>query len=63
VQLVRVVDAPLVQANLLPGDDGGDISGPSLMRFQALVKNSLVKYYLYVALRAGKYPAWPTPTT
>jgi hypothetical protein len=40
---------------MLPGEDGGSINGPSLMRVPAWVKQPLGRYYLYFSHHAGKY--------
>lgn len=52
---VRTAGNPIIREDMLPGDDGASINGPSLIRVPAWVKNPLGKYYLYFAHHAGKY--------
>ena len=40
---------PIIRPEMLPGADGENINGPSLIRVPSWVKNPLGRYYLYVA--------------
>ncbi|MGM9509114.1 hypothetical protein ACS5NO_15370 [Larkinella sp. GY13] len=53
--LERFATNPIVHADLLPGQDGDDINGPSLIRVPDWLPNKLGKYYLYFAHHKGKY--------
>lgn len=55
LRVERLPGNPIITATMLPGDDGDSISGPSLIRVPAWVKNPLGRYYLYFAHHAGKY--------
>ncbi len=55
VRASRVGETPIIREDMLPGDEGASINGPSLIRVPAWVKNPLGKYYLYFAHHAGKY--------
>jgi len=55
VRAVRVADAPAVSSDLLPGKDGANINGPSLIRVPDWVPNPLGRYYLYFAHHNGTY--------
>lgn len=55
VRLSRIGDAPIITGNMLPGEDGASINGPSLIRVPDWVKNPLGRYYLYFSHHAGKY--------
>jgi len=55
LEVRRVAEAPIITGDLLPGDDGASINGPSLLRVPAWVKNPLGRYYLYFSHHAGKY--------
>lgn len=55
VRAVRMGDAPIITENMLPGQSGSSINGPSLIRVPAWVKNPLGRYYLYFAHHKGKY--------
>jgi len=46
---------PIIVPDLLPGDDGENINGPSLIRVPDWVDNPLGRYYLYFAHHAGSY--------
>lgn len=54
-EATRVADHPIVTEDMLAGDDGGSINGPSLIRVPAWVKQPLGRYYLYFSHHAGKY--------
>ena len=55
IQCVRLAGNPIVTENMLPGDEGQSINGPSLIHVPEWVKNPLGKYYLYFAHHTGKY--------
>jgi hypothetical protein len=52
---VRFVDNPLIVPEMLDGDAGENINGPSLVKVPDWVQNPLGKYYLYFAHHRGKY--------
>ena len=45
----------IVRPEMLPGDDGANINGPSLIRAPSWLQNPLGKYYLYFANHHGNY--------
>lgn len=51
----RLPGNPIIRPEMLPGRDGENINGPSLIRVPAWVKNPLGRYYLYFAHHNGKY--------
>jgi hypothetical protein len=51
----RFEQNPIIRAEMLPGNDGNNINGPSLIRVPAWVKSPLGRYYLYFAHHNGKY--------
>jgi hypothetical protein len=51
----RLPENPIIRPEMLPGHDGENINGPSLIRVPAWVKNPLGRYYLYFAHHNGKY--------
>lgn len=51
----RFVQNPIIRQEMLPGSDGDNINGPSLIRVPAWVTNRLGDYYLYFAHHNGKY--------
>lgn len=51
----RFVQNPIIRPEMLPGNDGNNINGPSLIRVPAWVKSPLGRYYLYFAHHNGKY--------
>lgn len=51
----RFAGNPIIRPEMLPGNDGDNINGPSLIRVPAWVNNRLGKYYLYFAHHRGKY--------
>lgn len=55
VQVVRFETNPIIRPEMLPGRDGENINGPSLIRVPAWLPNPLGKYYLYFAHHGGKY--------
>lgn len=46
---------PIIRAEMLSGNDGANINGPSLMRAPSWLTNRLGTYYLYFAHHNGKY--------
>lgn len=46
---------PNIRPEMLPGNDGGNINGPSLIRVPNWITNRLGDYYLYFAYHNGKY--------
>ncbi len=55
VRVVRLKNNPMIRPDLLPGHDGDNINGPSLIRVPEWVRNRLGRYYLYFAHHAGQY--------
>src|SRR6187401_1996045 len=53
--IVRFKENPIIRPEMLPGEDGANICGPSLIRAPAWLKNPLGKYYLYFADHKGSY--------
>ena len=53
--IVRFKENPIIRPEMLPGKDGANICGPSLIRAPAWLKNPLGKYYLYFADHKGSY--------
>jgi hypothetical protein len=51
----RLPGNPIIRPDLLPGQDGGNINGPSLIRTPAWLPGRLGTYYLYFAHHNGKY--------
>ncbi len=45
----------LIDSDMLPGQDGNNINGASLIKVPDWIENPLGKYYLYFAHHAGKY--------
>lgn len=52
---VRLDTNPIIKPDMLKGDDGKNINGPSLIKVPDWVKAPLGKYYLYFAHHEGKY--------
>lgn len=46
---------PIIRPQMLPGRDGSNINGPSLIRVPAWVPGRMGNYYLYFAHHNGKY--------
>ena len=46
---------PIIRPGMLPGNEGGNINGPSLIRVPGWITNRLGNYYLYFAHHSGKY--------
>jgi len=51
----RLPGNPIIRPAMLPGTDGANINGPSLMRAPTWLTNRLGTYYLYFAHHNGKY--------
>ena len=51
----RLENNPIITPQLLKGDDGKNINGPSLIKAPDWLENKLGKYYLYFGHHAGKY--------
>lgn len=52
---VRFAENPIVRPEMLPGKDGKNINGPSLIRVPEWLPGRLGNYYLYFAHHGGKY--------
>jgi len=55
LQVKRFNHNPIIRPEMLPGSDGDNINGPSLIRVPEWIRNRLGKYYLYFAHHNGKY--------
>lgn len=55
VSFTRFENNPIITSELLPGNDGEDINGPSLIKVPDWVEHKLGSYYLYFAHHKGKY--------
>ena len=55
VRVKRVPLNPIIRPEMLPGDDGDNINGPSLIRAPEWLPRRLGKYYLYFAHHRGSY--------
>ena len=55
IEVVRFPNNPIIRPEMLPGHDGGNINGPSLIRVPGWLPHPLGKYYLYFANHHGKY--------
>jgi hypothetical protein len=51
----RLPGSPIIRPAMLPGTDGANINGPSLIRAPSWLPNRLGTYYLYFAHHNGKY--------
>lgn len=51
----RLAVNPIITPGMLPGHDGANINGPSLIRVPEWLPNPLGKYYLYFANHHGTY--------
>lgn len=49
----RLPDNPIIVPEMLPGDDGENINGPSLIRVPTWVEGAFGEYYLYFAHHIG----------
>jgi len=53
---IRRLDGnPIVRPDMLPGNDGENINGPSMIRVPEWVPDPLGRYYLYFSHHAGTY--------
>ncbi len=55
VQVIRSPDNPIIRPAMLPGKDGANINGPSLIRVPDWIPHPLGRYYLYFAHHSGSY--------
>ena len=55
MEVRRLPANPIIRPEMLPGNDGANINGPSLIRTPAWLTNRLGAYYLYFAHHNGKY--------
>ncbi len=53
--VIRLKENPIVRPEMLPGDDGENICGPSLIRAPDWLEKPLGKYYLYFAHHKGSF--------
>ncbi|MCC7494836.1 MAG: hypothetical protein IT204_20945 [Fimbriimonadaceae bacterium] len=51
----RVTPAPIISPAMLPGRDGHNLNGPSLIRAPDWLPQRLGRYYLYFAHHSGRY--------
>lgn len=51
----RLAGSPIIRPEMLPGPDGANINGPSLIRAPRWLPNRLGTYYLYFAHHGGTY--------
>lgn len=54
-KLTRLPASPIIRPEMIPGKDGRNINGPSLIRTPAWLPGRLGKYYLYFANHSGQY--------
>ncbi len=54
-RIERFAENPVITPDLLVGEDGANINGPSLIRVPPWVEGALGQYYLYFAHHAGTY--------
>ena len=55
LEVRRFEQNPIIRPEMLPGRDGANINGPSLIRVPAWVPGRMGNYYLYFAHHNGKY--------
>ncbi len=55
LKVVRSAQNLVIRPEMLPGKDGGNINGPSLIRVPDWVEKPLGRYYLYFAHHGGSY--------
>lgn len=53
--VVRFKENPIIRPDMLPGKEGVNINGPSLIRVPAWLPEPMGKYYLYFADHKGRY--------
>jgi hypothetical protein len=51
----RFAQNPVIRPEMLPGKDGANINGPSLIRVPDWIEKPLGRYYLYFAHHGGSY--------
>ena len=52
---LRLDTNPIITPEMLKGDDGNNVNGPSLIKVPDWIKDPLGKYYLYFAHHSGTY--------
>ena len=55
IEVIRFRANPIIRPEMLPGNDGRNINGPSLILAPAWLPHPLGKYYLYFAHHHGNY--------
>ena len=55
LRVQRPAGGPIIRPAMLPGADGANINGPSLVRVPSWVRRPLGRYYLYFAHHQGQY--------
>ena len=55
LEIRRFDQNPIIRKEMLPGHEGDNINGPSLIRVPSWITNRLGNYYLYFAHHGGKY--------
>ena len=55
LKVVRFAENPIIRPEMLPGEDGQNINGPSLVKVPDWIAKPLGMYYLYFAHHNGKY--------
>lgn len=55
LEVRRLSGSPIIRPEMLPGEEGQNINGPSLIRAPAWLTNRLGTYYLYFAHHNGKH--------
>lgn len=54
-KVIRFKENPIIRTEMIPGPDGENMCGPSLIRVPDWLPNPLGKYYLYFAHHKGAY--------
>ncbi|MFI5377962.1 MAG: hypothetical protein ACHRHE_01535 [Tepidisphaerales bacterium] len=55
LEVRRFEQNPIIRPEMIPGRDGNNINGPSLIRVPPWVPGRMGNYYLYFAHHGGKY--------
>jgi hypothetical protein len=55
IYVERLSGNPIIRPSMLPGSDGENINGPSLIRAPDWIEGRLGEYYLYFAHHVGAY--------
>lgn len=55
MRAIRFPENPLIRPDMLAGDEGANINGPSLIRVPDWIPRPLGRYYLYFAHHKGSY--------